>query len=115
MTRSVTIFNLGQDGESEVAYLLPKEPRVDRVELTAETRATYSIPSGTRMVVFQYVVSDDVYVRVYTDSNLAMPSAAVATGEAPMVNPNGLAGLEAGDIIEFISASSGAVHIVAGG
>lgn len=115
MTRTVDNLELGEDNNGEVTYLLPKEPRVDRVELTAETRSTYTVPSGTRSVIFQYVGSDDVYVRVYTDANLSMPSAAVSTGEAPMVNPQGLSGLESADVIEFISASNMAVHIVAVG
>lgn len=112
MTRSVAVFRLGQDFESEVAYLLPKEPRIDRVELTAETRSGYSIPSGTRSVILQYDAADPVFVRVYTDTNLSMPSGAVSDGEAPFINPPGLSGLESGDRIDFISAGPGAVHIV---
>lgn len=113
MARSVQIFRLGQDVESEVAYLLPKEPHIDRVVLAKATRADYNIPSGTRQVIFQYAgCTADVFVRVKTDSDLTTPSGAVSDGEAPFVNPTGLSGLEAGDLIQFISASSGAVHII---
>jgi hypothetical protein len=112
MSRSVSILHLGQDGDSEVAFLLPKAPYIDRMELTAETRADYNIPSGTRSVVLQYDAADPVFVRVYTDSNLTMPSGDVADGEAPFINPTGLSALESGDMIQFISAGPGAVHIV---
>lgn len=112
MSRTIQNFRLGQDNESEVAYQLPKEPYVDRLELTAETRADYDIPSGTRSVILQYDAADPVFVRVYTDANLTMPSGDVADGEAPMISPPGLTALEAGDQIQFISAGPGAVHII---
>lgn len=115
MTRSVTNLEIYRDSKAHDAGLLPKEPYIDRVELVAETRSDYTIPTGTRRVIFQYAVQDDVYVRVYTDSNLTMPSGAVSTGEAPFVNPVGLGGLESGDVIQLISASAGAVHIICAG
>lgn len=111
MTRSVINLELGSDNNDKVAFLLPKEAHVDRVELTAATRADYTVPSGTRKVIFFYAVDDDVFVRVYTDSNLATASGNVTTGEAAYINPSGLADVEPADIIQFISATAGAVHI----
>lgn len=115
MARSVSNLKIGVDSKNRDAFLLPKGPYVDRVELVAATVKSYTIPSGCRRVVFFYAVNDYVYVRVKTDTNLATASGDVSDGEAAMINPIGLAYLEAGDIIQFISATAGAVHILCGG
>lgn len=111
MARSVRNLELGSDVNEKVAFLLPKEAHVDRVVLSAATAAEYTVPAGTRKVILFYAVDDDVFVRVETDSNLSTPSSAVSDGEAPYINPSGLTGIESGDVIQFISATAGAVHI----
>lgn len=113
MTRTVNEYRtLQRDEQGNPAYLLPAKPKIDRIELAAATRKDYTVTVGTKSVVLVYAgCTEPVFARVYTAANLAAPSGDVTDGEAPMIDPPGIWGLATGDVIQFISAATGAVHI----
>jgi hypothetical protein len=117
ITRSVSSLSLGSDAYGKDAFLLPAAPYICRLEIAAATRQDFTVPAGTKRVIFQYDATSSVYVflKKAGDDNLTTPSGDVTDGTAPFLNPVGLVDVDQGATLQFISASAAVVHVICAG
>lgn len=116
-TRTVQDLSLGSDKQGNDAFLLPADAYICRLELSAATRKDFTVPAGTKRVIFAYEADEPVYVRcLYPgDSDLTAPSGDATDGTAPFLDPTGLIGVEEVQEIQFICAAAAVVHVVCAG
>jgi len=116
VAKRISVFDLGKDASGNFAYLLPANSHVRRMELTANTRKDFIVPVGVRRVIFMYETDANVYVAHEPDPDMnAVPTGDDDNGYMPFINPIGLADLQTNEVLQFISPSDTAIHLILGG